>query len=68
VTTPVEPLHSLDTCLSDAEVELRCLDQLTPLKPVWGSTLHASGIRLRNAVNWGKPTWTHSKPGRVVPV
>jgi hypothetical protein len=35
--------------LSVSEVELRWLDDLASLRPVWGSTLHASGIRLRNA-------------------
>jgi hypothetical protein len=28
------------------------LDDLTPLKEVWQSSLHASGIRLRNARGW----------------
>lgn len=36
-------------------VELRVLDDLLPLKGVWQSSLHASGIRLRNAQRWGKP-------------
>ena len=49
-------------------IELRTLDDLLPLKGVWGTSLHASGIRLRNAQHWGKPGWTHSKKGRVVPV
>lgn len=30
------------------------------------TSLHASGIRLRNAQDWGKPGWTHSKPGRQI--
>jgi len=47
----VEVLAALDQRLSAAGVELRSLDQLTTLKPIWNSTLHASGIRLRNAVN-----------------
>ncbi len=38
--------------LSAAGVELRTLPDLTPLKDVWNTSLHASGIRLRNAVNW----------------
>lgn len=49
-------------------VELRALENLLPLKGVWHTSLHASGIRLRNAQHWGKPGWTHSKKGRVVPV
>jgi hypothetical protein len=35
-----------------AGVDLRTLADLTPLKDVWASSLHASGIRLRNAVKW----------------
>jgi len=34
------------------DVELRVLPLLTPLRDVWNSTLHASGIRLRNARDW----------------
>ena len=48
----METLTALDRHLASSHVELRVLDQLTSLKPVWASTLHASGIRLRNAVNW----------------
>jgi hypothetical protein len=48
----VETFTSLDLSLAAAGVELRVLDQLTALKPAWDSTFHASGIRLRNAVNW----------------
>ena len=40
--------------LSAAGVELRTLPNLTPLKDVWNTSLHASGIRLRNAVNWNE--------------
>ena len=43
-----DPLGELERC----NVELRVLDNLLPLKGVWDSTLHASGIRLRNARNW----------------
>ena len=31
---------------------LRSLDNLTPLRAAWSSSLHVSGIRLRNAVRW----------------
>ena len=48
----METLTALDQHLSADGVELRVLDQLTELKPIWSSTLHASGIRLRNAVSW----------------
>ena len=33
-------------------VELRVLGSLAPLRGIWNSTLHASGIRLRNAQEW----------------
>jgi hypothetical protein len=56
----VETLPPLDQCLAAADVELRPVDELTFLKPVWDSTLHASGIRLRNAIGWGEPGWPHT--------
>jgi cyclic pyranopterin phosphate synthase len=34
------------------EVDLRVVDSLLPLKPLWETTLHTSGIRLRNAREW----------------
>ncbi|WP_143789597.1 DUF6886 family protein [Pantoea agglomerans] len=57
---------SLPNELSERNISLRVMDRLTPLKSIWQSTLHASGIRLRNAQDWGRPGWTHSKPGRQV--
>lgn len=48
----METLGLLDRRLAVEGIELRVLDQLTELKPVWSSTVHASGIRLRNAVSW----------------
>lgn len=56
--TPVVPSHMdvLDDLIAELQsrnVELRIMDSLTPLKGVWQTTLHASGIRLRNAQNWG---------------
>jgi hypothetical protein len=50
--TSVEALTNLDRRLQEENVALRELEELTPLRPVWQSTLHASGIRLRNARNW----------------
>jgi hypothetical protein len=69
--TSVVPLHmdGVDDLIAELQsrnVELRIMGSLTPLKGIWQTTLHASGIRLRNAQNWGKPGWTHSKPGRPV--
>lgn len=68
---PVQPLRrdtlaDLTAKLRARDVELRVVESLTPLKGVWQTTLHASGIRLRNAQGWGKPGWTHSKVGREI--
>ena len=64
----LETLNDLIGELAAHEVELRVVESLVPLKGVWRTSLHASGIRLRNVQGWGKPTWTHSRRGRVVPV
>ena len=48
----VEPMSDLRTALRAAGAELRVVESLTPLRDVWKSTLHASGIRLRNAKGW----------------
>ena len=61
-----DKLVDLSTELNVENVELRSLPRLTPLKTVWQTTLHASGIRTRNALDWGPAGWSHSKPGRVV--
>ena len=58
--TRVEALTGLDVRLREADVEIRTMEELTSLRPVWDSTLHASGIRLRNARGWGAPGWPHS--------
>jgi hypothetical protein len=55
--TEVRPLRrteigDLAAELRAASVELRTLPDLTPLKGAWNTSLHASGIRLRNAVSW----------------
>jgi hypothetical protein len=57
-----EVISRLPQRLADAGVELRALPTLVELKPIWNSTLHASGIRLRNASGWGAPGWPHSAP------
>lgn len=51
---PIEKTHieNLPTKLKAANVELRMLESLTPLRDAWNSSLHVSGIRLRNAENW----------------
>ncbi len=42
----------LPQALHGAQTELRVVDSLLPLRGVWESSLHASGIRLRNAIGW----------------
>jgi hypothetical protein len=64
---PVTPLR-IDTLtdlpreLSARNVELRVCESLLPLKSLWSTTLHASGLRLRNVDGWGEPGWPHSEP------
>jgi hypothetical protein len=62
----VEPLANLPNLMSRQHIELRALPRLSPLKGLWQSTLHASAIRMRNAKDWGRLGWTHSKQGRNV--
>lgn len=45
-------LTDLPARLAESDAELRVVDSLLPLKNVWASTVHASGIRLRNAQGW----------------
>ncbi|WP_338157683.1 DUF6886 family protein, partial [Pantoea ananatis] len=66
IPTGMKVISNLDAELALRNITLRVMERLTPLKSVWLTTLHASGIRLRNAQDWGKPGWTHSKPGRQV--
>ena len=56
----VEPVGDLIAALEAADVELLVMPHLLPLKGVWESGLHASGVRLRNARRWGEPGWPHS--------
>jgi len=50
----VEAVGELPLALERAGVELRIMDSLLPLRRVWDSSLHASGIRLRNARGWNE--------------
>lgn len=50
----VELLDDLPAALAAAGVELRVMRSLAPLKDVWSTSLHASGIRLRNATGWAE--------------
>jgi hypothetical protein len=54
---PVRPMgvalvDDLMGALAACRVELRFMPVLTPLRDVWSTSLHASGIRLRNAKGW----------------
>lgn len=48
----VEPCGDLLQAHSRLSVELRFMKSLRPLAGVWSTSLHASGIRLRNARDW----------------
>ena len=49
-----ETIRHLPKVLQAVGVELRSLDTLLPLKSSWDTSLHVSGIRLRNASGWAK--------------
>ncbi|MGE0598582.1 MAG: DUF6886 family protein [Dehalococcoidia bacterium] len=65
VETPVAvgPVGDLVEALRASCVELRLMPTLAPLYGAWESTIHFSGIRLRNAVGW--PETAPSPPPRV---
>jgi uncharacterized protein DUF6886 len=48
----VETLHDLPAELRGQGVELRVIESLVSLKELWKTSLHVSGIRLRNARDW----------------
>lgn len=48
----VEPLRDLLAELREQGVELRVMESLVSLKELWKTSLHVSGIRLRNARGW----------------
>lgn len=48
----MEPCANLLDALAREEVELRVMQSLAPLRDVWSTSLHASGIRLRHARGW----------------
>lgn len=48
----VVPIADLPERLRQSDVELRVSDDLTPLRDAWQTSLHVSGIRLRNARGW----------------
>jgi hypothetical protein len=48
----METMADLPAALAAQDVELRAIDSLLPLKDLWSTSLHVSGIRLRNAQGW----------------
>lgn len=62
-----EAIADLPQALEARNVELRVIPKLTPLKDIWATTLHASGIRLRNARGWGDPGARASGPHPALP-
>lgn len=52
VPTGFAVLSSLDLEFAPRGVKLRVVDSLKPLKSLWETSLHTSGIRLRNARGW----------------
>ena len=55
--SPVTPLNcvtlsALPATFAPRGVDLRVVDSLVPLRGLWATSLHASGIRLRNATGW----------------
>jgi hypothetical protein len=51
----MEPLTDLPAVMQEARVELRLMHRLTPLWRLWqDTTLHVSGVRLRNAQDWAE--------------
>lgn len=51
----MQTLTDLPAALRAEGVELRLMESLVPLRGVWATSLHASGVRLRNAQGWGTP-------------
>ena len=51
----LDAISDLPAALRADGVELRIMESLAPLRDVWSTSLHASGIRLRNAQGWPAP-------------
>ncbi len=48
----LETLTDLPAALAAQGAAVIAMDSLAPLRDVWSTSLHASGIRLRNALGW----------------
>ena len=60
--TAMTVIDELPEALARANVELRLMASLTPLRGMWETTLHVSGIRLRNAQGWSTNASTPTAP------
>jgi len=54
VPTTRQEVGALLLALRRANIEVRPLDDLLALRGLWATSLHASGIRLRNAIGWSR--------------
>jgi hypothetical protein len=54
IVTPLreELIDDLAAALRHVRVDLRIVSSLEPLREAWNSTVHVSGIRLRNSRSW----------------
>jgi hypothetical protein len=54
--TPIrnDLIEDLEAALRRNEAELRVMETLAPLRRLWATSLHVSGIRLRNATGWAE--------------
>jgi hypothetical protein len=48
----VDRIDDLMGALQELKVEVRLMDSLLPLRQLWTTSFHVSGIRLRNAAGW----------------
>lgn len=63
--TPIDmvKIDDIFSALNTANVEIRILPDLSGLQNAWDSSLHVSGIRLRNALNWKRDLfWLRPEP------
>jgi hypothetical protein len=51
----MDPITDLPAALRADGVELRIMESLAALRDVWSTSLHVSGLRLRNAQGWPRP-------------
>jgi len=59
----VDPMGDLFAAHEAAGIELRLMPTQLPLRRMWATTLHASGIRLRHAAGWVGARRARRRPG-----